>query len=891
METSTNEELDRQKWFHLALENGHFDIIKLLVTSRMDSDPTLQQMWTDDYSRREAKHLQKDLSQIVPARVLRNYSSHEEENLQLKQNDLIMVFEQNRDGRWRGGVLSSEGRICRQGYFPYHVVQLLDSTVGGNQKFGTLKSTIKKVAPPVVPGILNRSTFTHSDNQTSSQQAGEIDYGRTFTNAGAENSVQADSSANATISAVDSQMEDQGIEIEASPGRESPGGSSVGCLSRHSTASVDSGRSSIPCSEIKNTQQRLSVHSSDSNQVFNANMEDCLNVAEMLVHSVPDNEILKSWLSSVHFEEYFPLFIQAGYDMPTVSRMTPEDLTAVGITKPLHRRNLKAEIAKLNISDGIPDYKPNTLLEWLQLLRLEEYHDTLCQQGYDTIDRVTDLAWEDLEEIGIQKLGHQKKIMLAIKRIRDINSGIRKPSLNPLSEFIGRGTLTRPQTLGSVNPISTLQCHSQEIAITTVKVKTSPSSEILNVPEFKTFQYSPTKGESFRWPGNGEPHSPANIANSFDAQIVDIQVQSPNQRHSSENLDKDDPVSTSQHPYLTNADNWYDTVSAWRHHGYDTDSELSVRGDHCYLFEADGTATLQRPKGLVKPRPVAKIIAKSRQTNQINDSEILKNPIKFEQKADQISIEGCQQTNVQTSNYGTLKYKKTPPPPPKRSNSIKSDSSSVERSIEAMKDEAFATCVKGIASHFNITKNNDLSVTANQTRIFLDSSEEYPPPPSPLPSSVIEMDSKLSATVNSYNDSEQKEIPELFSNAMFKQRRKHSLDSSISVSSTESNTLPFANENVSTIKQKINKPQVSENKSPSPSILRKTNLTLQGNKTITAKKRNSNGGNRSEESTFTSRKITNSSEDVIDDIEHMLTNLSNQLDAMLEDEKLTTDGE
>ena len=35
-----------------------------------------------------------------------------------------------------------------------------------------------------------------------------------------------------------------------------------------------------------------------------------------------------------------------------------QDLTAIGITKPAHRKRLKAEISKLNIHDGIPDFKP-----------------------------------------------------------------------------------------------------------------------------------------------------------------------------------------------------------------------------------------------------------------------------------------------------------------------------------------------------------------------------------------------------------------------------------------------------------------------------------------------------------------------------------------------------
>jgi hypothetical protein len=65
--------------------------------------------------------------------------------------------------------------------------------------------------------------------------------------------------------------------------------------------------------------------------------------------------------------------------------------------------------------------------EWLHLLRLEEYGPALHQQGYQTVEEVTQLTWEDLEDIGIVKLGHQKKILLAIKRVKDVRAGKRFP--------------------------------------------------------------------------------------------------------------------------------------------------------------------------------------------------------------------------------------------------------------------------------------------------------------------------------------------------------------------------------------------------------------------------------------------------------------------------------
>ena len=36
------------------------------------------------------------------------------------------------------------------------------------------------------------------------------------------------------------------------------------------------------------------------------------------------DDALYRWLSSVHLERYYQLFVDAGYDLPTVSRMTPE---------------------------------------------------------------------------------------------------------------------------------------------------------------------------------------------------------------------------------------------------------------------------------------------------------------------------------------------------------------------------------------------------------------------------------------------------------------------------------------------------------------------------------------------------------------------------------------
>merc|ERR1719394_939611 len=96
----------------------------------------------------------------------------------------------------------------------------------------------------------------------------------------------------------------------------------------------------------------------------------------------PDH-VVHCWLTDLRFEEYFALFVSAGYDLPTVSRMTPEDLTAIGIKKPNHRKKLTAEIAKLAIPDGLPVRVPMTMEEMMLGLRLEQYLPALRAQGYN----------------------------------------------------------------------------------------------------------------------------------------------------------------------------------------------------------------------------------------------------------------------------------------------------------------------------------------------------------------------------------------------------------------------------------------------------------------------------------------------------------------------------
>lgn len=45
--------------------------------------------------------------------------------------------------------------------------------------------------------------------------------------------------------------------------------------------------------------------------------------------------------------------------------------------------------------------------EWLSVIGLPQYQQHLLENGYDSMSIVQDLSWEDLQEIGITKLGER----------------------------------------------------------------------------------------------------------------------------------------------------------------------------------------------------------------------------------------------------------------------------------------------------------------------------------------------------------------------------------------------------------------------------------------------------------------------------------------------------
>ena len=109
-------------------------------------------------------------------------------------------------------------------------------------------------------------------------------------------------------------------------------------------------------------------------------------------------------------------------------------MTAIGIKKPHHRKKLRTEIDKLGLQDWLPQHIPQSVEHMMHILNLAMYTDNLLAQGYNTVKDVLSISIEDLEDIGFFMLGHQKRLLLGIRRVKELRSG-KRPSVLVTQEY------------------------------------------------------------------------------------------------------------------------------------------------------------------------------------------------------------------------------------------------------------------------------------------------------------------------------------------------------------------------------------------------------------------------------------------------------------------------
>uniref|UniRef100_A0A8C2K609 Caskin-2 n=1 Tax=Cyprinus carpio TaxID=7962 RepID=A0A8C2K609_CYPCA len=445
---------------HEAALYGKTEVVKLLLDAGIDVNirNTYNQtaldivnQFTTSHASKEIKQLLRDASGALQVRALKDYwNLHDPTALNIRAGDIIMVLEQHMDGRWKGHVHDSQRGTDRVGFFPPSIVEVISRRSGGILS--------RQASLPIQRHhILSRALSSHSSHHTShtddsytlysstrpvlihhnglDQHPGAIPVSpsalckpaspkepediwvlRTSRNAGDRNSVGIAGSMGSSRSAGSGQSTEGNFPHNGP--NQSPSAvqdttklpPSAGELVEQCSQAPDPAKQTDPHSGALG--RRIPLSSSRPGEKHVIHPQQLLDGK--------DAEAIYQWLCEFQLEQYTSNFLTAGYDVPTISRMTPEDLTAIGVTKPGHRKKISMEIGNMNIPEWLPDYIPSDIGKWLGAIGLPQYQKKLAENGYDSISIVQDITWEDLQEIGITKLGHQKKLMLAVKKLSDI---------------------------------------------------------------------------------------------------------------------------------------------------------------------------------------------------------------------------------------------------------------------------------------------------------------------------------------------------------------------------------------------------------------------------------------------------------------------------------------
>uniref|UniRef100_A0A3P9MNU3 CASK interacting protein 1 n=1 Tax=Oryzias latipes TaxID=8090 RepID=A0A3P9MNU3_ORYLA len=440
---------------HEAALCGKTEVVRLLLESGINATVrnTYSQtaldivyQFTATQASREIKQLLREASAALQVRALKDYcNNYDLTSLNIKAGDVITVLEQHPDGRWKGCIHDNRTGNDRVGYFPSTLVEVISKRTGLASKV-ICTQQFQKI-PLVPPATVAPANAVVNGNDTTFHQIHILPPPPPPPPHSHQPLLPLFTSFGYNRSPVTTP---QGDTPTAPGGDRSSVGSSGSVTSLRSSGS---GQSAGSAPHILHAQAEgvklLATVLSQSAKAKEHLMEQSKSVDQPAastrtasqsgcpLHEAPpydatatrkgegpgevkSSEAVVQWLSDFQLQVYAPNFLNAGYDLPTISRMTPEDLTAIGITKPGHRKKITTEINKLSATEWLPEQKPNNLEEWLSAIGLSQYHQVLVQNGYENVDFITDITWEDLQEIGITKLGHQKKLMLAVKKLAEL---------------------------------------------------------------------------------------------------------------------------------------------------------------------------------------------------------------------------------------------------------------------------------------------------------------------------------------------------------------------------------------------------------------------------------------------------------------------------------------
>uniref|UniRef100_A0A915DIB1 SAM domain-containing protein n=1 Tax=Ditylenchus dipsaci TaxID=166011 RepID=A0A915DIB1_9BILA len=356
----------------------------------------------------------------------------------------------------QANTLPTDMGVDRQDSFSVKGAMDLHSVIN-NLRIEDHQSTIHNSFPLMHTSHAGNRNSTGSN---SSQTSSGFESGKTGSSTGGDlsNLVNSNSSSSCTssnlVTAVNL-MDSPSSRVSSSGSTTSAGG--LGCSS--------AGSSNIISPEIANLTSKQPKISSKATSSCGR-----VNIREMMAKGIPESEIMAEWLQRLCLSQCLALFISQGYDLLSISRITPEDLTTLGISKPADRKRLMQDIQQWNIVDNWPAHVTDDsgIRDWLICIGLKQYIDLFETQGYTTMHELQKVTWEDLEDIGISKLGHMKRICLALKKLKLSRSGSLREQVSSLTDCGDYGTLQphhfrqvpipcSPSTSCSTTASSTLQ--------------------------------------------------------------------------------------------------------------------------------------------------------------------------------------------------------------------------------------------------------------------------------------------------------------------------------------------------------------------------------------------------------------------------------------------------
>ncbi|MBN3287633.1 CSKI2 protein, partial [Polyodon spathula] len=378
----------------------------------------------------------------LQVRALKDYwNIHDPTALNIRAGDIIMVLEQHMDDRWKGHIHDTHRGTNQVGYFPPSIVEVISRRAGGTlSRHSSLPMPRQQILsrPPLTSLTAPQTDDSYQLYAPPPYITFHLANGHGDNTAGDRNSVGSTGSVGSTRSAGSGQSMDSTSGQPA--GGSTENGKVQACQATGPGSRVTPSRAcqaagpgsrvtpSRACQAagpgIRVTPSRACQAAGPGSRVIPSSSSDRNTFWRASCPSSQDAEAIYLWLSDFQLEQYTGSFINVGYDLPTISRMTPEDLTAIGVTKPGHRKKISIEIGNLSIPEWLPHYIPADLEEWLSAIGLSQYHKKLSENGYDSINIVRDITWEDMQEIGITQLGHQKKMMLAVKKLCDIQKAL-----------------------------------------------------------------------------------------------------------------------------------------------------------------------------------------------------------------------------------------------------------------------------------------------------------------------------------------------------------------------------------------------------------------------------------------------------------------------------------